>query len=91
MQQYSYGRSDHCIEDEDFKPAYYEAGLTAIKLGSLLKQMFWILPLTKSLPVSLIARILPDFSLTLNLQNVCHYVPPMYPSNKSYVESQDPS
>lgn len=68
--EYSYGRSDHRLEAEDFGPEYHDAILEAGKAAGLLKQMIWIFHFIQSLPEWLAVRISPGLDLVLRIQRV---------------------
>ena len=68
VQEYAYGRSEHCIEEEDFRPFYHDAFVTAGRIGGLLKQMVWIYSILQILPRWTIARVFPELELMLQLQ-----------------------
>lgn len=68
--EYSYGRSDHRLEAEDFGPGYHDAVLEAGKAGSLLKQMIWILHLIQNLPEWLAVLISPGLDLVTRTYRV---------------------
>lgn len=68
--EYSYGRSDHRLEAEDFDPSYHSTVIAAGKQGSLLKQGIWILYVLQSLPEWLAARLSPDLDLVIRLARV---------------------
>ena len=66
--QYSYGRSDHRLEQDDFGPEYHDGALAAGKNGGLLKQMVWILHLIQSLPEWLASLLSPSIVSVLHVQ-----------------------
>ncbi|MCJ1434051.1 hypothetical protein MMC27_003417 [Xylographa pallens] len=68
VMEYSYGRSDHRVEADDFGRQYHDALMASGKAGSLLKQWIWILQLIRSLPEWLATRISPDLDLVVRLQ-----------------------
>ena len=68
--EYSYGRSDHRIEEKDFGPSYHDTLQAAGRQGSLTKQCIWILHFVQSLPEWLAARISPDLDLVIRLARV---------------------
>ncbi len=68
--EYSYGRSDHRLEVEDFDPSYHDTIVAAGKQGHLLKQWIWILYFIQSLPESLAAWLSPDLDLVIRLARV---------------------
>ena len=68
--EYSYGRSDHRVEADDFGRQHHDALIAAGKAGSLLKQWIWILQLIRSLPEWLATRISPDLDLVVRVQRV---------------------
>lgn len=70
IQQYSYGRSDHRIEEPDFAPSYHDASVTAGRLGALMKQMIWVYYVVKNLPDWIASRVAPELILTSQLQQV---------------------
>ena len=65
--QYSYGRSDHRLEQDDFGPEYHDAALRAGTNGGLLKQMIWILHLIQSLPEWLAVLLSPSIGSVLRV------------------------
>lgn len=68
--EYSYGRCDHRIEDKAWGPEYLDALQEAGKMGSLLKQIFFIFPIMQSMPERLAAIVAPAFALVLRMQRV---------------------
>lgn len=68
--QYSYGRSDHRLEKEDFGPDYHDAIMEAGKAGGLLKQMIWIFNFFQSLPEWLAVLMSPSLDLVIRIQRV---------------------
>ena len=66
--QYSYGRSDHRLEQDDFGPEYHDANLAAGKNAGLLKQMIWIFRLLQSLPEWLAVLLSPSIGSVLRVQ-----------------------
>ena len=61
--QYSYGRSDHRLDREDFGPEYHDAALEGGKASAFNKQMIWVFHLLQSLPEKLAALLSPGFDL----------------------------
>lgn len=70
VQEYSYGRSDHRIEDKVWAPDYYHAASEAGKQAGLLKQMFFIFTIMQSIPQRLSVLILPSMKLILRWHRV---------------------
>ncbi|MCJ1381084.1 hypothetical protein MMC17_004193 [Xylographa soralifera] len=68
VMEYSYGRSDHRVEVDDFGRQYHDALMASGKAGILLKHCSWILNLIRSLPEWLAIRISPDLDLAIRLQ-----------------------
>jgi len=68
--EYSYGESEHRLENPTWGPEYHDAVVEAGLAGSLMKQMFWIFDLIKSLPVSVQAKLSPSLELVLRNQAV---------------------
>ena len=73
---YSYGRSDHRLEKEDFAPGFHHASVIAGRQGSLFKQMFWIFRIVDSLPDWLAVHLVPGFNLVLQLRRVRRFDSP---------------
>ena len=72
VMEYSYGRSDHRLEQEDFGPDYHDAVVESGRAGSLLKQMIWIYHFVQSLPEWVAVRLSPSLDLILRIQRVRH-------------------
>lgn len=70
VMEYSYGRSDHCLEAKDFSPQYYNAILALGKSTALIKQMYWLFQIMKSLPSSLVGRISSNLHTVIQMQDV---------------------
>ena len=68
VMQYSYGRSDHRLEQEDFGPEFHDAALAAGKNGGLLKQIIWVFRLMQSLPDWLAVLLSPSIGSVLYVQ-----------------------
>lgn len=68
--EYSYGRCDNRLEEEDFGPDYHDAVLEAGKAAGLLKQMIWIFHFIQSLPEWLAVLISPSLDLVIRIQRV---------------------
>ena len=72
VMEYSYGRSDHRLEQEDFGPDYHDAAVEAGRAGSLLKQMIWIYHFVQSLPDWVAVRLSPGLGMVARMQRVRH-------------------
>ena len=70
VMEYSYGRCDHRLEQEDFGPEYHDAVAEAGKAAGLLKQMIWIFHLIQSLPEWIAVRLSPSLDLVIRIQRV---------------------
>ncbi|KAL9131629.1 MAG: hypothetical protein Q9217_000517, partial [Psora testacea] len=68
VMEYSYGRSDHRVDQKDFAPDYHDAALEAGKRAGILKQMIWIYHLMQSLPEWLAILISPSFDSVLRIK-----------------------
>lgn len=94
VMEYSYGRSDHCLEAKDFSPKYYNAILALGKSTALIKQMYWLFQLMESLPRSLSGRLSSNMNTVIQMQDV--WLPVLsfhfygHRSNASYIGYGDP-
>lgn len=70
VMEYSYGRSDHRLEEDDFGPDYHDAIVEAGKAAGLLKQMIWIFQFFQSLPECLAVLLSPSLDLVIRIQRV---------------------
>lgn len=70
VMEYSYGRSDHRLEDRAWGPDYHDAVMEAGKQAGILKQMFFIFTIMKSIPEKLAIILSPSFDLVLRIQRV---------------------
>lgn len=68
--QYSFSRSDHRIEAEDFDPSFHDASIVGSTMGHLTKKMTWILPVMQSMPDWVTIRMNKDMASYVNLQRV---------------------
>lgn len=68
--EYSFGRSDNCLEAKDFSPQYYNAILAMGQTTALVKQMYWLFQLMRSLPSSIAGRLSTNFHTVLQMQKV---------------------
>jgi hypothetical protein len=68
--EYSYGRSDHRLEDKAWAPDYHDAVLEGGKKAGILKQMFFIFTIVRNLPERLAVVLTPFFDLILRMQRV---------------------
>lgn len=68
VMEYSYGRSDHRLEEDDFGPDYHDAIVEAGKAAGLLKQMIWIFQFFQSLPECLAVLLSPSLDLVIRIQ-----------------------
>lgn len=91
IQEYAYGRSDNCVEEQDFGPSYHEAAIAVGKMGSIMKHMIWIYRLIQSLPQWLTIRISPNLGLVIGLQRVGHHEVLQAHHSNPTVESQKSS
>lgn len=70
VMEYSYGRSDHCLDAKDFSPQYYNAILAMGQSTAIIKQMYWIYKLMQSLPKSIAGRISSNLNTVIQMQDV---------------------
>lgn len=70
VMEYAYGRSDHRLEDRAWGPDYHDAVMEAGKQAGILKQMFFIFTIMKSIPEKVAIILSPSFDLVLRIQRV---------------------
>lgn len=70
VMEYSYGRSDNCLEAKDFSPQYYNAILAMGQSTAIIKQMYWLLRIMRSLPTSLAGRLSSNLNTVVQMQTV---------------------
>lgn len=70
VMEYSFGRSDNCLEAKDFSPQYYYAILALGPSTALIKQMYWLYQLMRSLPSSIVGRLSSNLHTVLQMQKV---------------------
>lgn len=68
--EYSYGRSDNCLEAIDFSPKYYNAILALGQSTALIKQMYWVYQLMNSLPSWIAGRLSSNLHTVIQMQDV---------------------
>lgn len=70
--EYSFENSYHCIESKDFERGkhFADALLGVNESAALLKQFGWLLPVMKSMPLSMVKRLNPPVALLIGCQNV---------------------
>lgn len=68
--EYSFGRSDRCLEAKDFSPKYYNAILALGPSTAIIKQMYWLFKLIDSLPRSIAGRLSPNMNTVIQMQDV---------------------
>ncbi|RDW79820.1 cytochrome P450-18 [Coleophoma cylindrospora] len=62
VMQYCFGKSDHRLEAEGFDPSFHKTSFSAGTAGNLMRNMNWIMKLTKSLPESISMKMSPEMS-----------------------------
>lgn len=70
VMEFSYGRSDHCLEAKDFSPQYYDAILAMGPSTAIIKQMYWLYQLMQSLPRSIAGRLSSNLNTVIQMQDV---------------------
>lgn len=70
VMEYSYGRSDNCLEAKDFSPQYYNAILALGPSTAIIKQVYWLFKITRSLPTSLASRLSSNLNTIIQMQSV---------------------
>ena len=70
VMEYSFGRSDHRLEDRAWAPDFHIAAMESGKQAGLLKQMFFIFTFMQSIPESLAVIISPALNSILRIQRV---------------------
>lgn len=70
VMEYSYGRSDHCLEAKDFSPKYYNAILALGPTTAIIKQMYWLYKLIESLPRPIAGRLSANMNTVIQMQDV---------------------
>lgn len=78
VMEYSYGRSDNCLEAKDFSPQYYHAILAMGQSTALIKQMYWLFQLMRSLPRSIVGRLSSNLHTVIQMQDVRRLVSSFY-------------
>jgi hypothetical protein len=68
--QYTFGRSEDRLEMTNFDQAFHNASVKGSSMGALTKQFPWILPMMKSIPSWILAKMDPDMMSFVNLENV---------------------
>ncbi|KAG7058520.1 Cytochrome p450 [Colletotrichum scovillei] len=69
INEYSFARSDHLIEDETFGKVVTDNLLMGTHLGPMIKHMNWALTLVNALPESLSGRFIPGWGGFLKMKN----------------------
>lgn len=78
VMEYSYGRSDNCLEAKDFSPQYYHAIMALGQSTALIKQMYWLFQLMRSLPSSIVGRLSSNLHTVIQMQDVRRLVSSFY-------------
>ncbi|OHF03422.1 hypothetical protein CORC01_01141 [Colletotrichum orchidophilum] len=69
INEYSFARSDHLIEDETFGKVVTDNLLMGTHLGPMIKHMNWALTLINALPESFSGRFIPGWGGFLKMKN----------------------
>ncbi|KAK6225057.1 hypothetical protein QIS74_03384 [Colletotrichum tabaci] len=69
INQYSFARSDHLIEDQNFGKEVTDNLLMGTHLGPMIKHMNWALTLVNALPESFSGRFVPGWGGFLKMKN----------------------
>ncbi|KAK1710367.1 cytochrome P450 [Colletotrichum lupini] len=69
INEYSFARSDHLIEDETFGKVVTDNLLMGTHLGPMIKHMNWALTLVNALPESFSGRFVPGWGGFLKMKN----------------------
>ncbi|KXH65636.1 hypothetical protein CSAL01_06716 [Colletotrichum salicis] len=69
INEYSFARSDHLIEDETFGKVVTDNLLMGTHLGPMIKHMNWALTLVNALPESFSGRFIPGWGGFLKMKN----------------------
>ncbi|TQN71801.1 N-acetyltryptophan 6-hydroxylase ivoC [Colletotrichum shisoi] len=69
INQYSFARSDHLIEDRNFGKEVTDNLLVGTHLGPMIKHMNWALTLVNALPESFSGRFVPGWGGFLKMKN----------------------
>ncbi|WYZ39302.1 hypothetical protein EsH8_III_001216 [Colletotrichum jinshuiense] len=69
INEYSFARSDHLIEDETFGKEVTDNLLVGTHLGPMIKHMNWALTLVNALPESFSGRFVPGWGGFLKMKN----------------------
>ena len=70
VMEYSYGRSDHRVEERAWGPEFHDAVVEAGKNSHILKQMFFIYTIMASVPEKLAFILPPSFKLIFRIRRV---------------------
>lgn len=70
VMEYSYGRSDNCLEAKDFSPQYYNAILAMGQSTAIIKQIYWLFKVMRSLPTSLAGRLSSNLNTVVQMQTI---------------------
>lgn len=68
--RYCFGTSDHRIEAEGFDPAFHHTSFTAGTSSVTMRNMNWIMKLTKALPESVSSKLSAEMSTFVTLRRV---------------------